>query len=103
MSPITGEDLASREIRNAKNKETIRDMRVRVLSGLKLSMQAEQTGQQNKATWSVTTEYSNVLTSKYQVSVILLYVECPDSYNIRPTVLECNSFNCIFCSTRRDC
>ena len=67
ISQITGEELGSQEIRVAKNKETIRDMRVRVLSGLQLTMNTDQAGGPDKRRWVAQTEFSNVLTSKYQV------------------------------------
>ena len=67
ISQITGEELGSQEIRVAKNKEAIRDMRVRVLSGLQLTMNTDQAGGPDKRRWVAQTEFSNVLTSKYQV------------------------------------
>ena len=70
ISQITGEELGSQEIRVAKNKETIRDMRVRVLSGLQLTMNADQAGGPDKRRWVAKTEFSNVLTSKYQVKFL---------------------------------
>ena len=69
ISQITGEELGTKEIRIAKNKETIRDMRVRVLSGLKLTMHPDPISGPNRRRWSAKTEFSNVLTSKYQVSI----------------------------------
>ena len=70
ISQITGEELGSQEIRVAKNKETIRDMRIRVLSGLQLTMNADQAGGPDKRRWVAQTEFSNVLTSKYQVKFL---------------------------------
>ena len=43
-------------------------MRVRVLSGLKLTMHPDPISGPNRRQWSAKTEFSNVLTSKYQVS-----------------------------------
>ena len=34
VSPITGQEIGIREIKVAKNRETIREMKVRVLSGI---------------------------------------------------------------------
>jgi hypothetical protein len=65
ISPITGQEIGIREIKVVKNKETIRDMRIRVLSGLNLKVQTDQVGQRGR--YSVQTSYSQVLTSKYQV------------------------------------
>ena len=70
ISQITGEELGSQEIRVAKNKEAIRDMRVRVLSGLQLTMNADQAGGPDKRRWVAQTVFSNVLTSKYQVKFL---------------------------------
>ena len=44
-------------------------MRVRVLSGLKLTMHSDPASGPNKRRWSAKTDFSNVLTSKYQVSI----------------------------------
>ena len=65
VSPITGQEIGIREIKVAKNKETIREMKVRVLTGLNLKVQTDQIGQRGR--YSVQTAYSQVLTSKYQV------------------------------------
>ena len=67
ISQITGEELGTREIRVAKNKETIRDMRVQILSGLRLTMHPDPISGPNRKGWSAKTQFSNVLTSKYQV------------------------------------
>ena len=67
ISQITGEELGTREIRVAKNKETIRDMRVQILSGLRLTMHPDPISGPNRKGWSAKTHFSNVLTSKYQV------------------------------------
>ncbi len=69
VSPITGQEIGIREIKVAKNKETIREMKVRVLTGLNLKVQTDQIGQRGR--YSVQTAYSQVLTSKYQVSYII--------------------------------
>ncbi len=70
MSPITGQEIGIREVKVAKNKETIREMKVRVLSGLNLKVQTDQVGQRGR--YSVQTAYSQVLTSKYQVTILNL-------------------------------
>ena len=68
ISQITGEELGSQEIRVAKNKENIRDMRVQILSGLRLTMHPDTIiSGPNRKGWSAKTQFSNVLTSKYQV------------------------------------
>ena len=48
-------------------------MRVRVLSGLQLTMNADQVGGPDKRRWVAQTEFSNVLTSKYQVQFSLRF------------------------------
>ena len=48
-------------------------MRVRVLSGLQLTMNADQVGGPDKRRWVAQTEFSNVLTSKYQVQFSLWF------------------------------
>jgi hypothetical protein len=70
VSPITGQEIGIREVKVAKNKETIREMKVRVLSGLNLKVQTDQVGQRGR--YSVQTAYSQVLTSKYQVTILNL-------------------------------
>ena len=65
VSPITGQEIGIREIKVVKSKESIREMKVRVLSGLNLKVQADQVGQRGR--YSVQTSYSQVLSSKYQV------------------------------------
>ena len=62
--------MGSQELRVAKNKEVIRDIQVRVLSGLKLSLNSAQIGQQNRGIYSVQTAYSTVLSSKYQEGLL---------------------------------
>ena len=51
-------------MRVAKNRETIRGMNVRILSGLRLEVQADPTDQ---GRYTLKTAYSQLLRSKYQV------------------------------------
>lgn len=67
VSPITGKEIGMREVRVVKNRETIRGMNVRILSGLQLNVQADF---QVEGRYSVQTSYSQILTSKYQVTTI---------------------------------
>ena len=64
MSPITGKEIGMLEMRVAKNRETIRGMNVRILSGLRLEVQADPTDQ---GRYTLKTAYSQLLRSKYQV------------------------------------
>ena len=54
------------EMRVAKNRETIRGMNVRILSGLRLEVQADPTDQ---GRYTLKTAYSQLLRSKYQVCI----------------------------------
>ena len=72
VSPITGQEIGIREIKVVKSKESIREMKVRVLSGLNLKVQADQVGQRGR--YSVQTSYSQVLSSKYQVLILFLFL-----------------------------
>ena len=51
-------------------------MRVRVLSGLKLTIHPDQISGPNRRRWSAKTEFSNVLTSKYQVHTKSFSTSC---------------------------
>ena len=64
MSPITGQEIGMLEMRVAKNRESIRSMKVRILSGLRLEVQADPTDQ---GRYTLQTAYSQLLRSKYQV------------------------------------
>ena len=64
VSPITGKEIGMLEMRVAKNRETIRGMNVRILSGLRLEVQADPTDQ---GRYTLKTAYSQLLRSKYQV------------------------------------
>ena len=55
-------------MRVAKNRETIRGMNVRILSGLRLEVQADPTDQ---GRYTLKTAYSQLLRSKYQVCTYL--------------------------------
>ena len=65
VSPITGQEIGIREIKVVKNKESIREMKVRVLSGLNLKVQTDQAGLRGR--YTVQTSYSQILSTKYQV------------------------------------
>ena len=56
------------EMRVAKNRETIRGMNVRILSGLRLEVQADPTDQ---GRYTLKTAYSQLLRSKYQVCKLM--------------------------------
>ena len=56
------------EMRVAKNRETIRGMNVRILSGLRLEVQADPTDQ---GRYTLKTAYSQLLRSKYQVCILM--------------------------------
>ena len=64
VSPITGQEIGMLEMRVAKNRESIRSMKVRILSGLRLEVQADPTDQ---GRYTLQTAYSQLLRSKYQV------------------------------------
>lgn len=64
MSPITGQEIGMREVKVAKNRETIRGMNVRILTGLGLDVQADPV---RRGRYVLKTSYSQLLSSKYQV------------------------------------
>jgi hypothetical protein len=66
VSPISGKEIGIQEVRVAKNREAIRGMRVRLLTGLQLDVSADSLGRQ-QGRYSLQTSYSQTLTSKYQV------------------------------------
>ena len=68
VSPITGQEIGMQEIRVAKNRETIRGMTVRILTGLGLDVQADPV---RRGRYVLKTSYSQLLSSKYQVSAIV--------------------------------
>ncbi|CAB4057888.1 TMEM132 [Lepeophtheirus salmonis] len=75
MSPISGKEIGKAEFRVAKNRESIVGMNIRILSGLKLSIHADQS-HRRRGKYSLQTAYSKVLSSKYQeglVDVSLLF------------------------------
>ena len=65
LSPITGHVLGSSEVKVVKNKETITDLKVRVVSGISLVVQPDA-GLQNQ--FILQTILSEKLSTKYQVS-----------------------------------
>ena len=67
VSPITGQEIGMQEVRVAKNRETIRGMNVRILTGLGLDVQADPV---QRGRYVLRTSYSQLLSSKYQVSAI---------------------------------
>ena len=79
VSPITGQEIGMLEMRVAKNRESIRSMKVRILSGLRLEVQADPTDQ---GRYTLQTAYSQLLRSKYQVRNIHI-----DFYTILNLVL----------------
>ena len=68
VSPITGQEIGMQEVRVAKNRETIRGMNVRILTGLGLDVQADPV---QRGRYVLRTSYSQLLSSKYQVSAIV--------------------------------
>ena len=72
LSPITGHVLGSTEVRVVKSKETITDLKVRVVSGISLVVQPDAASgglhhqQQNQ--FVLKTILSEKLSTKYQVS-----------------------------------
>ena len=68
VSPITGQEIGMQEVRVAKNRETIRGMNVRILTGLGLDVQADPV---QRGRYVLRTSYSQLLSSKYQVSAII--------------------------------
>ena len=66
VSPITGKEIGMREVRVAKNRETIRGMNVRILTGLGLDVQADPV---QRGRYVLKTSYSQLLSSKYQVRI----------------------------------
>lgn len=67
VSPITGQVIGQQEVRVSKNKEAIVDMSVRVLSGIKLNVFADQQKGNGRGMYNVKTTYSKILAFKYQV------------------------------------
>ena len=67
VSPITGQEIGMREVRVAKNRETIRGMNVRILTGLGLDVQADPV---QRGRYVLKTSYSQLLSSKYQVCAL---------------------------------
>lgn len=65
LSPITGHVLGSSEVKVVKNKETITELKVRVVSGISLVVQPDA-GLQNQ--FILQTILSEKLSTKYQVS-----------------------------------
>ena len=65
VSPITGQEIGMQEVRVAKNRESIRGMNVRILTGLGLDVQADPV---QRGRYVLRTSYSQLLSSKYQVS-----------------------------------
>lgn len=68
VSPISGHKIGMQEVKVAKNRETIRGMTVRVLTGLRLNVHADQFGERGR--YSLQTAYSQMLTSKYQEGLL---------------------------------
>ena len=75
MSPITGQEIGSREIRVAKNKESIRRMNVRLLTSMNLEVQAKS---QKQGQYHLQTGFSQLLSSKYQEALLDIELEMSD-------------------------
>ena len=76
VSPITGQEIGMRELRVAKKSETIRRMNVRILTGLRLDVQALHQPLQGR--YVLSTSYSQLLTSKYQEGLLDIELEMSD-------------------------
>ena len=97
MSPITGQEIGILEMRVAKNRESIRGMKVRILSGLRLEVQADPADQ---GRYTLQTAYSQLLRSKYQVLTVNQNYMCQKySYNSYFEIVELRKpFFCASCT-----
>jgi hypothetical protein len=68
LSPLTGQILGMSEVLVLKQKESVTEMRVRVLTGLGIRIGEDEAekGRQRKV-YNVETTYSKKLSAKYQV------------------------------------
>ena len=89
VSPITGQEIGMQEVRVAKNRETIRGMNVRILTGLGLDVQADPV---QRGRYVLRTSYSQLLSSKYQVSAIVHN----ELSGFLFTSVSCAALNCEF-------
>lgn len=74
VSPITGQEIGMREVRVAKNRESIRRMNVRLLSAMNLEVQADQ----KQGQYHLQTGFSTLLSSKYQEALLDIELEMSD-------------------------
>ena len=76
VSPITGQEIGMREVRVAKNRESIRRMNVRLLTAMTLEVQAE--GRNKQGQYHLQTGFSQLLSSKYQEALLDIELELSD-------------------------
>lgn len=79
LSPITGQVLGKKEVKVVKNKETIADLQVRVISGISLVVQPD-TGLHNQ--FILQTILSEKLSTKYQEGLLDITVVFSDGSSV---------------------